>query len=218
MKILALEFSSSKRSVAVWAGGQVRGRAEETQGRDTHALAMIESALSAAGSEREEIDSIAVGLGPGSYAGIRIAIALAQGWQLARPVKLLGVSSADCVAAQAQAAGWFGRMELVMDAQRHGFYCASYEIAASGWRETAPFRLLAPESMGRSGPGAEPTFVVRPDTRGWRSQDERVLCPDAGMLAKLAAGRTEFVAGESLAPIYLVESEFVKAPPPRVIC
>ena len=64
---------------------------------------MIESALRQAGLEREEIECIAVGLGPGSYTGIRAAIALAQGWQLARGVKLLGVSSAECLATQAQA-------------------------------------------------------------------------------------------------------------------
>src|ERR1051325_8537935 len=145
MKILALEFSSSQRSVAVWAEGQGRGRAEEGEGRETKALALIEASLRQAGLEREQIECIAVGLGPGSYAGVRIAIALAQGWQLARGVKLLGVSSADCVAAQAQAAGWRGHMELIMDAQRHGFYCARYEIGTTGWRETAPFQALAPE-------------------------------------------------------------------------
>ena len=48
---------------------------------------------------REAIEAIAVGLGPGSYTGIRAAIALAQGWQLAREVKTLGVSSVAAMAA-----------------------------------------------------------------------------------------------------------------------
>ena len=52
---------------------------------------MIESALAEAKIEREQIEVIAVGLGPGSYTGIRAAISVAQGWQLARGVKLLGV-------------------------------------------------------------------------------------------------------------------------------
>ena len=83
----------------MWSGGTVRGRAEITEGRPTPALALIDHALREARLEREQIDRVAVGLGPGSYAGIRIAIALAQGWQLARKVSLLGISSADCIVA-----------------------------------------------------------------------------------------------------------------------
>ena len=64
---------------------------------------MIEKVLAAAKIEREEIEVLAVGLGPGSYTGIRVAISIAQGWQLARGVKLLGIGSAECLAAQAQA-------------------------------------------------------------------------------------------------------------------
>ena len=110
MKILALEFSSPQRSVAVVHGGTAAGRlclgeAIETGGRATNALGLVEDALRQAQLDREQIECLVVGLGPGSYTGISLAIALAQGWQLARPVKLLGVSSAECLAAQAQAAG-----------------------------------------------------------------------------------------------------------------
>jgi len=42
-----------------------------------------------------------------------------------------------------------------------------------------------------------------------------VLFPSAGMLARLAAGRNDFVAGEDLSPIYLRETSFVKAPAQR---
>ena len=91
MKILAVEFSSEQRSVAVveraGATVHVRGAAREIGGRNAHAVALIEEALQQAKIEREEIECIAVGLGPGSYTGIRAAIALAQGWQLARAVK-----------------------------------------------------------------------------------------------------------------------------------
>src|SRR5260370_29873712 len=142
MKILELGFSRPRRSVAVWSGGSVRGRAEITEGRPTPALALIDHALREARLEREQIDRVAVGLGPGSYTGIRIAIALAQGWQLARNVSLLGISSADCIVAQAPAAGWQGRLNLLIAAHGHQFYRATYEIAATGWRQTEPFRFL----------------------------------------------------------------------------
>ena len=77
MKILAVEFSSERRSVAVLAEGRVLGCAAETGGRTARAFSLIESALREARLEREDIECVAVGLGPGSYAGIRAAIALA---------------------------------------------------------------------------------------------------------------------------------------------
>jgi hypothetical protein len=43
----------------------------------------------------------------------------------------------------------------------------------------------------------------------------RLVFPRATMLGQLASGRSDFVAGEKLEPIYLRETKFVKAPPPR---
>src|SRR5438128_3011946 len=138
MTILALEFSSSQRSVAVARGGRVRADASETGGRETHAFGMIEKILAAAKIGRAEIECLAVGLGPGSYTGIRVALAIAQGWQLATGVKLLGIGSADCLAAQAQAEKIFGRVNVVIDAQRGEFYRAVYEISAGEILQVEP--------------------------------------------------------------------------------
>jgi len=69
MKILALEFSSPERSVAIVQGsgaGLDRAEVVERGGRETRALGMIEEALRLAQLEREQIECIAVGLGPGS--------------------------------------------------------------------------------------------------------------------------------------------------------
>jgi len=57
------------------------------------------------------------------------AIALAQGWQLAQPVKLIGISTADVLAAQLQADGVQGPVHLVFDAQRGEFYVGTWELS-----------------------------------------------------------------------------------------
>ena len=212
MKIWALEFSSVERSAAVFADGSVRGAASETGGRDVKALGLVESALRAAQCEREEIGCVAVGLGPGSYTGIRAAIALAQGWALVHPVKLLGVSSADCLAAQAQAAGWFGRVNIVMDAQRQEFYLASYEVSPTGWSLAKPFHLLTDDEEKARRQRGE--MFAGPEVKG---AGDRILFPEATTLARLAAGRTDFVSGENLEPVYLRVANFVKAPPTRIV-
>ena len=214
MKILALEFSSEQRSVAVLVDGAIRGTAMEIGGRNTQALRLIEQALQQAGLEREDVECMAIGLGPGSYAGIRAAIALAQGWQLARPVKVLGISSALGLAVKAQQEKIFGAISLVIDAQRDESYLARYQIDAATLRETEPLRIASrSEVQARSDAG---DILIGPEVTKWFPAGHTVF-PNAAALAVLAVDRDDFVAGEKLEPIYLRETSFVKAPPTRII-
>ena len=234
MKMLAIEFSSSQRSVAVvesraatadrFALAEVivndpprtAGRRAPVAGQSSPAsvpaLALIETALGEARLEREQIECLAVGLGPGSYNGIRAAIALAQGWQLARGVMLLGISSAECLAAQAQAEGLAGRVTIVIDAQRNEFYLAGYELSARERREIEPLRLATRADVQARQQAGD--VIIGPGVTKW-FPDGRPLFPRAAILGQLALGRKDFVAGERLEPIYLRETAFVKAPPPR---
>jgi tRNA threonylcarbamoyl adenosine modification protein YeaZ len=251
MKILALEFSSPQRSVAVVlasegsatrrqdAKPEIRhpdsgvnhalktlpafsptdsisvGEVVETgHGNAMKPLSMAEEALKQAGLEREQIECLVVGLGPGSYTGIRAAIALAQGWQLARGVKLIGISSAECAAAQAQADGIIGRMNVVIDAQRGEFYLAGYEIGAHERREIAPLRLATQADVCEREKAGE--GLIGPEVTRW-FPDGHVVFPRAATLGRLALGQADFIAGEKLVPIYLRETKFVKAPPPRAL-
>jgi tRNA threonylcarbamoyl adenosine modification protein YeaZ len=219
MKILALEFSSPQRSVAVVeerteAGALALGEAIETGARSTNTLGLVEDALRQAQLDREQIEYLVIGLGPGSYNGIRLAIALAQGWQLARPVKLLGISTAECIAAEAQAEGIFGRVHIVIDAQRGEFYLAGYDLSAETSREVEPLRLASlPEVQACHQGGG---IIVGPEVTKW-FPGSRVLFPRAATLGRLARGRNGFVPGEKLEPIYLRATQFVKAPPPRIV-
>lgn len=197
MTILALEFSSARRSVAVAREGVVLSEAaEQIAVRATNAFGLIEKVLAETKISREEIEGIAVGLGPGSYTGIRAAIALAQGWQLARGVKLFGVSSVAAMARQAQAEEFFGRVSLVVDAQRREFYQSTWEISESRCEEISPLKIVSAGELGLEKVVAGPAA-------------ERILFPSAAAVA----GRA-FVAGmisTDLEPIYLREISFVKA-------
>ena len=219
MKILALEFSSPQRSVAVVQDGADAGalslsEAVEAGAGAAKTFGLVEQVLNEARLEREQIECLAIGLGPGSYTGIRAAIALAQGWQLARGVKLLGSSSAECVAAQAQAEGIAGRVSVVIDAQRNEFYLAGYELGEDMRRALEPLRLATMAEVQKFAAAGETMIgpeITRWFPKGW------VIHPCAGTLGKLALARTNFTTGEKLEPIYLREMKFVKAPPPRII-
>jgi tRNA threonylcarbamoyladenosine biosynthesis protein TsaB len=217
MTILALEFSSEQRSVAVARGGSIT-EAIETGGRNTAAFGMIERVLADAKIEREQIDVIAVGLGPGSYTGIRSAIAIVQGWQLAREIKLIGVSSAETIASQARSEKIFGDVNVVIDAQRGEIYLARYEISETALKEIASLQIVLPQQFSneRTAQRAIPATFVGPEATKWFPSG-KIIFPRAAAIAKLAEARTDFMAGENLEPIYLRKTDFVKSPPPRII-
>jgi tRNA threonylcarbamoyladenosine biosynthesis protein TsaB len=208
MTILALEFSSEQRSVAVARGGIILGEARESGGRSMAAFAMIEKVLALAKIEREEIETIVVGLGPGSYTGVRAAIALAQGWQLARGTKTIGVSSVAVIAEQARTEKLFGRVNIVVDAQRGEFYFATYNLAETSLTEIAPLKILPMAEVQSRAKAGE--ILIGPEAVRF-FPNGRTVFPHASAVAVLAAGHGNFLAGEKLEPIYLRETNFVKA-------
>ncbi len=213
MKILAFEFSSDHRSVALAEiGATARILSETTVSgiRSTPVLTLVDDVLLQANESREAVEAMVIGLGPGSYTGIRIAIATAQGWQLARGVKLLGLSSVDALAERARVDGLCGPVGLAIDAQRGEFYLANYDISAGDARLIEPLRLVSRGEIERRLAGGE--TIAGPEV-----PQARLLFPRAADLARLAVGRNDFADGEKLAPVYLREVSFVKAPPPRIV-
>lgn len=206
MTLLALEFSSDRRSVALARDGAVLAEAvQHTESRATNAFSLIENLLAETKIPREEIETIAVGLGPGSYTGIRSAIALAQGWQLAQGIKLLGVSSVEAMVWRAQVKNIFGRVSVMLDAQRGEFYLATWEISATDCREISPLKIVAAGEIEARTAAAE--IFIGPESAPQ-------IFPGATEIARLAQ-RKILLKDEVLEPIYLRATSFVKAPPSR---
>jgi tRNA A37 threonylcarbamoyladenosine modification protein TsaB len=121
-------------------------------------------------------------------------------------VKLIGMSSADALAVQAQAEKCFGLVNVAIDAQRGEFYLAGWEISETERKEVSPLEIVtAAEIAARKAAGE---ICVGPEM-------DPATFPSAATVARLAAGRTDFLPGEKLVPIYLRETNFVKAPLPR---
>jgi tRNA threonylcarbamoyladenosine biosynthesis protein TsaB len=209
MMILALEFSSDRRSVALARGGTVLAEAvEQTAERTTRAFALIEKVLAEAKISREEIEVIAVGIGPGSYTGIRSAIAVAQGWQLARGIKLIGVSSVEAMVAQARVEKVFGKINFAVNAQRGEFYLATWGVSELSCKEILPLQIVsAAEMVSRKDAGE---IFLGPE-------QEAKIFPTAVAVTRLVAAGKNLVQGGDLQPIYLRETAFVKAAPARQI-
>jgi tRNA threonylcarbamoyladenosine biosynthesis protein TsaB len=102
--ILGLDTATADTAVALWAPGgpEVERRDEPPLGaRPAHAgklLVLVEEVLAAAGAGWEDVERIAVGVGPGSFTGLRLGIATARGLAQARNLPLTGVSSLAALA------------------------------------------------------------------------------------------------------------------------
>lgn len=216
MKILAFEFSARQRSVAALDGaGETKLAEVVSEGTQAvPALAMAEEAMGKVSIEREQVDTLVVGLGPGSYNGIRVALALARGWELARPVRLLGLSTVDALAWQAASDGLTGHTAVVIDAQRGEVYLGEYDLQAGKASPLKPLRLASPADVQAC--GAAGARVIGPEVHRWWPQGT-VFMPRAAALARMVLAGVPAAGTEQLEPIYLREVSFVKAPPPRVI-
>lgn len=200
MTLLALELSSDRRGVAVRSDAGDITEVVHQGTRETPLFAMIQRALDGAGVARGGVEALAIGLGPGSYTGIRLAISVAQGWQLAAGIPVIGVGSMELMAAAAPPGEeWL----LAVDSQRDEYAV----VEASGGRLTGALRLMPGAALGRAlagglrvaGPDLPPSLV-----------GARALHPTASLLAQMAAGRPQMPA-EQLTAIYLREAAFVKA-------
>lgn len=216
MTILSLEFSSAIRSVAVWPAGssseaQVQLSTSDERGFRIHPVTLIDSALRKAQVDRRQVELIAVGLGPGSYTGIRSAIAVLQGWSIGSSIKVSGVSSADAIAEQALKEGVRGVFHTIIDAQRDEFYVADYESDGTGLNVRKELRIhTRAEIAGLEAPLFGPSLPAF----GLTGLE---IIPQAKMIGVIAARGQHTSTVSDIIPIYLRETAFVKAPPPRIL-
>ena len=91
MIVLALDTSTVEGSVAVYAFGEIAFH-EKFRADRSHSSALF-TTLEKARGYAGRFDRVAVGLGPGSYAGVRIGIAAAFGMNLVLGAELVGIPS-----------------------------------------------------------------------------------------------------------------------------
>ncbi|GAA0136705.1 tRNA (adenosine(37)-N6)-threonylcarbamoyltransferase complex dimerization subunit type 1 TsaB [Paenibacillus sp. YSY-4.3] len=106
-RLLALDTSTSTLAVAVMEGGKLLAERniKAERNHSAYLITAIEEAIAAAGVGKQQLNGIAVGVGPGSYTGVRIAVTTAKtlAWSLGLP--LSAVSSLAAIAFGAFAGG-----------------------------------------------------------------------------------------------------------------
>jgi tRNA threonylcarbamoyladenosine biosynthesis protein TsaB len=159
MNVLALDAATPSSAVALARadGWQREARDEVAAGeRPRHAqqlLALAAELLGAAGMGWDEIEQVAVGVGPGGYTGLRIAVACARGIALAHGAQLVGVGTLRALAEPLR-----GETAVaVLDARRGEAFIALYR---DGEELLAPRVARPPElaALARRG-GGDPLAI-----------------------------------------------------------
>ena len=132
--ILNIDTSTSVCSVALCNDGHCVMHREDYQGRN-HATVLslyIQDALAEAKDKQMPVDAIAVGIGPGSYTGLRIGLSEAKGLAYALKVPLIGVDTLQTLTVGVQFSDFFDPEVLfvpMIDARRMEVFSAVYDYA-----------------------------------------------------------------------------------------
>lgn len=118
--ILAIDTSTARTSVAVIDGAQIlySGFRDGATGHGPALPELVQEAL-----KLSSIDEVVVGMGPGPFTGLRVGIAFAQSFALARNIPVRGVCSLDAIAALVPESDFI----ITVDARRKEVYWARYQ-------------------------------------------------------------------------------------------
>ncbi|MFZ5818158.1 MAG: tRNA (adenosine(37)-N6)-threonylcarbamoyltransferase complex dimerization subunit type 1 TsaB [Bacillota bacterium] len=143
MRVLALDTATSACTVAVVDGEAVLAELslQVPRAHSTRLMPLIEQAIRESGMPKTELDAIAVGVGPGSFTGLRIGLATAKGLAFALGTRCVPVST---LAATAYGTGaQLGLVVPLFDAKRDQVFTAVY---AAGDRDPSTWVELMPPS------------------------------------------------------------------------
>ena len=205
MKILGLDASVDAGAAVVDAGVVLGAAAAGSGARPAAQLVpLVAAALAHAGLDRRAVDALAVGVGPGSYAGVRAAVATAKAWAWAAGLPLAAV---DSLQALALAAGpWRGPVWAVLDARNGHVFAGEFSCGGDGVpRPVAPAQLMPGAELASRIAGAAAPVLVAGAAGPWAGECRLAGGAIPGIAAAVARlGALHADAGTWADPLTLV--------------
>ncbi len=190
MRVVAFDCSTARGSVAATVAGEVvfREDFDSPRGRGGRFFPVLAAAVRAVGG----VERVAVGVGPGSYNGLRSSVAAAAGLRLTTGAELVGVESVRCLPMGAAAGDAISEYVAVGDARGGSVFFARVRDR----RVVGEVELIRREALEErlAAVGAVPVFSVG------ALGDFEVVTPDAGVLAEVACGEA---GAAEVVPFYL---------------
>lgn len=147
MTLLAIDTSTRAMGIALYDGAQVLYECQ-WHSKDFHTVELapaIQGAFKQTSVRVKSLKAIGVAIGPGSYTGLRIGLALAKGLAFAERLALIGVPTLDVLAA-AQPIEEVP-LAAVLHAGRERLAVGWYEATEDGWRASKAFELMTAEEL-----------------------------------------------------------------------
>ncbi len=205
--LVALETATSRGSVARVEAGVVT-RLLCLPGERDHNRALAAALSELVDGELERVERFALAIGPGSFTGLRVGVALLKGLGLVLPRPVVPVSSLELVAERAPVSA--ERVLAAIDARAGDVFAALFRRTPEGLRPdpALPEGLYRADGLGArldgvgliTGDGA-PRLGDPP--AGWTTTPEALWAVDAAGVGRLAWGRRDTVSTGVLEPAYL---------------
>lgn len=147
MKILALDTSSEYMSMALTEDEKLLASQHIAFGRQlsSNLIKSVDSILKTAGWKLLDVDCFCVGLGPGSFTGLRIGITCMKGFALALKKPIKGISSLDVIAYEGRY--FSGTICPIIDAKKNMVYTAVYEAKDGSIVRKGSYNVLKIEGL-----------------------------------------------------------------------
>ncbi|RJE72311.1 tRNA (adenosine(37)-N6)-threonylcarbamoyltransferase complex dimerization subunit type 1 TsaB [Pseudoalteromonas sp. MSK9-3] len=147
--LLAIDASTEALSIALNYNGKTFRFFEECpQQHSQKILPQIEAMLNDANCKLQDLDGIAFGKGPGSFTGVRIGVAIAQGLAYSQGLKLVGVSTLQTMAQQAIDEHGVTGVLAGIDARMGEVYVGAYVAGDDGLADSTHEEMVcAPDSL-----------------------------------------------------------------------
>jgi len=130
MNVLVMDTSTERAAIglSLRTGVHYTARTEAGRRHGRDLIPRLGAILAGAGLSPRDVDLFAVGLGPGSYTGLRVGVAAAKTLAYATGAPIVGLDSLEAVGRNAPAEALW--ISVVADAQRHEVYVAEFVRAA----------------------------------------------------------------------------------------
>ncbi|WP_194755312.1 tRNA (adenosine(37)-N6)-threonylcarbamoyltransferase complex dimerization subunit type 1 TsaB [Aliidiomarina indica] len=146
--LLAIDSATEFCSVAIQQGDQVFVRGQEAPRQHANLLLpYVQDVLTEAGMTLADLDAIAVGSGPGSFTGVRIAAGVAQGLAFSQNIPLIGVSSLQAMAQQAYRKHAVHHVAAAIDARMGEVYWGTCSLQHGLMVMDDPARVCPPSQV-----------------------------------------------------------------------
>ncbi|GIW40387.1 MAG: tRNA (adenosine(37)-N6)-threonylcarbamoyltransferase complex dimerization subunit type 1 TsaB [Candidatus Binatia bacterium] len=217
MNLLALDTSTWTAGVAVFRDGRLLvelGR-EERQSHGYGLFPLLEEALARASCSFSDLEAVAVSVGPGSFTGLRIGLAVAKGIAFSGGLPVVGVPTLAALATLAEPLEG-ERVSPVLDARKGEVYTALYRLEDGGrlFEDIPPCavplelwlrRIEGPCVFIGDATGVFPEWSR--ERSDWRFLPHRPCAAAVGRIALERLERGELDELSDLEPLYVRPSE-----------